>query len=112
MVNALVVTYLCAVCVFVCYCVCVCVCMCVCVRAYIYIYVCVWGGGGGGKYVCCACLFACVAEARHDMSLGNKIFETRDLVPYLYHVEHGHNCDLTNQKQTVTYSVVINKLKC
>ena len=43
----------------------------------------------------CACLFACVAEVRHDMSLGNKPFQTRDLVPYMYHVEHGQNCDLT-----------------
>ena len=29
------------------------------------------------------CLLVCVAEARHDLcSLGNKPFETRDLVPY------------------------------
>ena len=46
--------------------------------------------------VCCACLFVCVAEARQDpCSLGNKPFQTRDLVPYLYHMEHGRNCDLT-----------------
>ena len=59
------------VCVCVCVRVCVCVCVCVCVR--------------------CAGVFVCVAEARHDpCSLGNKPYETRDLVPDLYYGERGH----------------------
>ena len=58
--------------------VCVCVCVCVCVS------VCV-----------CACVFVYVAEAHDPCSLKYKPYETRDLVPYLYHVERGHNCDLT-----------------
>ena len=65
-----VLAYLCVVCMFVCVCVETCdlwsifkmsfkplpICHCVCV--------CVWGGGWVS--VCCACLFACVAEARHE----------------------------------------------
>ena len=67
----------------------VCMCLC-CVR----VFVCVCTS----LCVCyfCACLFVCVAVARHDpCSLGDKPFETRDLVPYMYDVEHGHYCDLT-----------------
>ena len=83
----------------VCVCVCararVCVCVCVCVRAC----VCVWGGGGwlwACVFCVSRCLFVCVAEAQHDpCSLGNKPFQTREIVPYPYHVEHSHNCDLT-----------------
>ena len=38
----------------------------------------------------------CVGETLHDPgSLGNKPFETRDRVPYMYYVAHCHNCDLT-----------------
>ena len=36
----------------------------------------------------------CVGETSHDPdSVGNKPFETRDLVPYIYYVAHFH-CDL------------------
>ena len=74
-------------------CVCVCACASVC-RARVR--VCVSVGVGVCICVCCACLFVCVAEARHDLcSFANKPFQTRDLVPYLYHVEQGQNCDLT-----------------
>ena len=60
-------------------CVCVCVCVCVCLD------VCYVG----------MCLPVCVAVARHDpCSLGDKPLETRDPVPYMYDVEHGHYCDL------------------
>ena len=71
---------------------CLYVCLCV-VLAYLcvvctFVYVCVC--------VCYACLFVCVAETRQDpFSLGNKSFAKRDCVPYLYHVEHGYNSDLT-----------------
>ena len=42
------------------------------------------------------CLPVCVGETLHDPgSLGNKPFETRDPVPYMYYVAHCHNCDLT-----------------
>ena len=41
------------------------------------------------------CLPVWVGETLHDPgSLGNKPFETRDLVPYLYYVAYCHNCDL------------------
>ena len=44
--------------------------------------------------MCVACV--CVLQAQHDQcSLDSKPFETRDLVRYLYLVEHGHSCDLT-----------------
>ena len=70
-------------CVFV---LCACVCMCV------HELVCVW------CVFRCVCVYLC-AWQKHDMidpcSLGNKPFEMRDLVPYMYDVEHGHNCDLT-----------------
>ena len=61
-----------------------CVCVCVCVRV-------------------CVCVFrvsvsvcAHIAEAQnYPCSLGNRSFQTRVLVHYLYHVEQSHNCDLT-----------------
>ena len=64
--------------------VCVCVCVCVCVSVGVYMF-CVY-----------RCLFVRIAEAQNNpRSLWNKPFQTRDLVPYLYHVEQSHNCDLT-----------------
>ena len=61
----------------------VCVCVCVCV------FWCV--------FCVSRCLFVRIAEAQNDpCSLGNKPFQTRDLVHYVYHVEQSHNnCDLT-----------------
>ena len=65
---------------------CACVCMCVHELVCVCLGVCYFG----------MCLLVCVAEALHDScSLGNKPFETIDLVPYMYYVEHCHNCDLT-----------------
>ena len=67
---------------------CACVCLCVhelgCVR--VCLGVCYFG----------VCLLVCVEEARqYPCSLGNKPFEIRDHVPYVYDVEHCHICDLT-----------------
>ena len=62
----------------------VCVCLHVCAR------VC------PGVCYFCVCLLVCVAEAQqYPCSLGSKPFETRDLVPYMYGLEHCHICDLT-----------------
>ena len=42
------------------------------------------------------CLPVCVGETLHDPgSLGNKPFETRDHVSYMYYESHCRNCDLT-----------------
>ena len=60
------------VCVCVCVCACVCVCVCVCVCAYV-----------------CVCVLRVsvserIAESQNEpCSLGNKPFQTRDLVPYM-----------------------------
>ena len=35
--------------------------------------------------MCVLYVYSLRAQQKHDMSLGNKPFETRDLVPYLYH---------------------------
>ena len=54
-----------------------CVCVCVC--------------------VCCACLLVCVADM-YNMTwaaLKTSHLKRERLVLHLYHVEHGHNCDLT-----------------
>ena len=49
----------------------------------------------GVQYHFCVCLLVYVAEARqYPCSLGNKPFETRYFVPYMYDVEHCHICDL------------------
>ena len=78
------------------------------------------GGGGHGPGVpppppksatgACVCVFrlvllvvclpVSVGETLHDPgSLGNKPFETRDLVPYMYYVAHCHNYDLNIVKE-------------
>ena len=58
-----------------------CVCLHVCAQACVCARVCYF----------CVCLLVCVAEARqYPCSL-----EKRDLVPYMYDVEHCHICDLT-----------------
>ena len=77
-----------------CVCVCVCVCVCACARARVCVCMCVC------VCVCVLsvsrCLFVRIAETQNNpRSLGNKPFQTRDRVPYLYHVEQSHNCDLT-----------------
>ena len=42
------------------------------------------------------CLLVRIAESQNEpCSLENKPFQTRDVVPYMYHVEQSHNCDLT-----------------
>ena len=82
------------VCVCVCVCACVCVCVCVCVVCVcVCVRACVCVCGGGGVVCVCVCLGLCylhvlclpvwVGETLHAPgSLGNKPFETRDLVPY------------------------------
>ena len=63
--------------------VCVCVCVCELLCAF-------------RRVLLALCLPVCVADTLHDPgSLGPKPFETRDLFPYMYHVDHGHNCNLT-----------------
>ena len=67
--------------------VCVCVCVCVCAREFVCVF---------RRVLLVLSLPVRVAETLlNPGSLGTKPFETRDLVPYMYHVDHGHNCDLT-----------------
>ena len=63
--------------------------VCVCVRENVYVC-------GFRLVLLVLCLPVWVGETLHDPgTLGNKLFETKDLVPYLYSVAHCHNCDLT-----------------
>ena len=66
--------------------VCMCLRCCVCVRELVCLF---------RLVLLVLCLPVWVGETLHDPgSLGNKPFETRDLVPYMYYVAHCNNCDL------------------
>ena len=41
------------------------------------------------------CVCVCVRFGACYLCMGTSHFQTRDLVPYMYHVDHCHNCDLT-----------------
>ena len=70
---------------------------------FVHVYVCVYVCMHVCMYVMYVCMYvrwcAHVRARRRVVGGGGEggitTFETRCLAPYLYYVEHGHNCDLT-----------------